>query len=159
MDAKAAFERLKSLVGRWEAITGMGKVTLTYELIANGSALVERDVFEEMPAMQTIYHLDGDRLLLTHYCMLGNQPRMQARWFDPATGEVRFEFLDITNLAAPGAEHMHNLTLRVPDANHLTAEWQGYENGALKSTEKAVFARVKADTAELSGQIDPEDWN
>lgn len=159
MDAKAAFERLKTLVGRWEAKTEMGKVTLTYELIANGSALVERDAFENMPAMETVYHLDGNRLLLTHYCMLGNQPRMQARSFDPATGEIRFEFLDITNLASPGAAHMHNVTLRIADADHLTGEWQGFENGALKSTDKAQFTRVKADDADVSDQIDPEVGN
>ena len=28
--------------------------------------------------MITMYHPDGDGLALTHYCMLGNQPRMKA---------------------------------------------------------------------------------
>lgn len=156
MDAKAAFERLKTLAGRWEAKTEMGKVTLTYEVIAGGSALVEREVFANMPAMETVYHLDGERLLLTHYCMLGNQPRMQARSFDPATGEIRFEFLDITNLAKPGAAHMHNVTLRVSDADHLTGEWQPFEDGALKPADKVQFTRVKADHAETPEQTDPE---
>src|SRR5713226_971817 len=67
-----AFARLKTLVGEWEADTKMGKAHVSYELIAGGTAL-------KMPAMLTVYHLDGERLLLTHYCMAGNQPRMQAR--------------------------------------------------------------------------------
>ena len=46
----AAFARLKTLVGEW------------------GTALIEKESGEKMPAMLTVYHLDGDRLLLTHYC-------------------------------------------------------------------------------------------
>src|SRR5579863_8610060 len=76
-DAAAAFARLKTLVGEWEANRPDGKVRLAYELTGGGSALVERQAEEKMPAMMTVYHLDGDRLILTHYCMAGNQPRMQ----------------------------------------------------------------------------------
>ena len=47
----------------------------------------------------TVFHLDGDRLILTHYCMAGNQPRMQATSYDAKKGEIRFQFLDATNLA------------------------------------------------------------
>ena len=88
----AAFARLKTLVGEWEADTRMGKAHVSYELIAGGTALVERESADKMPAMLTVYHLDGDRLLLTHYCMAGNQPRMQARSFNPESGELEFHF-------------------------------------------------------------------
>jgi hypothetical protein len=142
-DSKAAFERLRSLAGEWEAKTAQGTVHITYEVIAGGSAVVERETPQGMPAMQTVYHLDGSRLLLTHYCMLGNQPRMEAAAFDPATGELKFEFLDVTNLAKPGALHMHNVTLHFVDGDHLVSDWQAFENGALKSTESFHSTRVK----------------
>lgn len=142
IDAKAAFDHLRTLVGEWESKTDREVIHVTYELIAGGSALVEKEVVDNK-TMETIYHLDGSRLLLTHYCMLGNHPRMQARKFDPATGELAFEFLDVTNLASPGAGHMHNVKIRIVDADHLTSEWQMFEGGQLKSTENFQFTRVR----------------
>ena len=142
-DSNAAFSRLKTLVGEWEADTGMGKVHVSYELIAGGTALVERESSDKMPAMLTVYYVDGGRLLLTHYCMAGNQPRMQAHRFDAATGEMEFQFLDATNLASPGAGHMHNARIRVLDDQHYSAAWQFYEDGKPKMTETAQYTRVR----------------
>jgi hypothetical protein len=138
----AAYARLKTLVGEWEADTQMGKAHISYELIAGGTSLVERESAEKMPAMLTVYYLDGDRLLLTHYCMAGNQPRMQARAFNPETGEVAFEFLDATNLT-PGGGHMHNAKIRIADHDHLNTEWEFYENGQRKMAETTQYTRVK----------------
>lgn len=141
IDAKAALDRLRSLAGTWESKSDRGTFRITYEVLSGGSAVVERVMVENMP-METIYHLDGSRLLLTHYCMLGNQPRMEAKEFNPETGELKFEFLDVTNLAHPGAAHMRNVTYRFADADHLSADWQLFEDGALKSTEHFQAARV-----------------
>ena len=138
----AAFARLKTLAGEWEADTQMGKVHLSYEVIAGGTALVEKETGEKMPAMLTVYHLDGDRLLLTHYCMAGNQPRMQVRAFNPESGELEFQFLDATNLAAGGG-HMHSAKFRLVDSNHLATEWEFYENGQRKFVETAQYSRVR----------------
>ena len=141
VDAAAAFDRLKTLVGEWEAQGG--KARLTYELTAGGTALVERESGEKMPAMLTVYHRDKDRLLLTHYCMAGNQPRMEARSFDPATRELRFEFVDATNLADPKTGHMRSVRLRLVDDTHLATEWQFYENGQPTFHETETYTRVK----------------
>ena len=142
-DAAAAFARLKTLVGEWQANTPDGKTLLTYELTGGGSALVERESADNMPGMLTVYHMDGSRVILTHYCMAGNQPRMQAGGINPETGEIQFQFLDVTNLASPGAGHMHNVKLRIIDNNHVDSEWQFYENGAPKMTESAHYTRVR----------------
>ena len=75
--------------------------------------------------------------------MAGNQPRMQANGLNPETGEIQFQFLDVTNLASPGAGHMHNAKLRIVDNNHVDSEWQFYENGAPKMTESAHYTRVQ----------------
>ncbi|HTS24949.1 MAG TPA: hypothetical protein VMH81_03695 [Bryobacteraceae bacterium] len=142
-NAAAAFARLKTLVGDWTADTEMGKTRLSYELIAGGTALVERFTSEKEAPMLTVYHFDGNRLMLTHYCSAGNQPRMQAGTFNPETGEIQFLFLDATNLASPSAGHMHNAKIRLVDQNHMSAEWQFYENGQPKFTEHAQYTRVK----------------
>ena len=142
-DAAAAFERLKSLAGEWQANTKMGTARLTYEVIAGGSALVERDTVADMPAMLTVYNLDGNRLILTHYCMAGNQPRMQARSYDAGSGEINFDFLDATNLASPSAGHMHNARFRFVDHDHFKSAWQFYVNGAPQRTEDFEYTRVR----------------
>jgi len=142
-DAATAFARLKTLVGQWESVTSSGKMHLSYELVSGGTALLERESSETMPSMVTVYYLDGGRLLLTHYCMAGNQPRMQAKPFNSDTGELNFQFLDATNLTSPAAGHMHNAKIRLVDNNHLSSEWQFYENGKPKLTETAVYTRIQ----------------
>lgn len=142
-DAAAAFAKLKSLAGEWEATTDMGKSRLTYEVISGGNSVVERESVEKEGEMLTVYHLDGNRLLLTHYCVAGNQPRMEAKAFDAHSGELRFQFLDATNFANPGVGHMHNVTLHFVDNNHLSTEWQFFENGQQKFTEKAQYTRIR----------------
>jgi len=72
--------------------------------------------------MVSMIHLDGpDRLLLTHYCALGNQPRMQASV--SSDGKViTFNYVDATNLATPDSGHMQKMILTVLDENHHTEE-------------------------------------
>ena len=126
------FEKLKTLVGTWESTARDGKhATATYELVSSGTALLERLGGDAHPDMQmvTVYHADGDRLVMTHYCSAGNQPRMRA---EPASGEVealRFTFLDATNLASPDAGHMHSLVVSFHDPDSFTQEWTWRENG------------------------------
>ena len=70
VDGKAAFERLKSLQGTWETAGGQ-KATTTFELVANGTVLLERYSNPAIPGggqMVSAYHLDGTALVLTHYC-------------------------------------------------------------------------------------------
>ena len=143
VDGAAAFSRLRSLAGEWVADTPMGKVRTTYEVIAGGTAVVERERGEHMPEMMTVYHMDGKRLLLTHYCMAGNQPRMEAGSYDAGSDEIRFQFSGATNLAAPGAGHMHNATFRLTDDDHFSSNWQFYQDGRMKNEEKFDYTRVR----------------
>jgi hypothetical protein len=142
-EANQAFARLKTLVGTWEADLGTQKAQLSYELVAGESALLERETADKRPTMLTLYHRDGDRLVLTHYCMAGNQPRMQLRAFDPKSNEIAFDFDGATNLSSPAAGHMHTTTMHFVDANHIDTEWVFYENGKPTMTERAHYARVR----------------
>ena len=78
--AKAAFDRLKQLEGEWRGKSTKGWTEkVEYSVIAGGSVLMERS-FGAHPNewMATMIHLDRDRLLLTHYCIAKNQPRLVA---------------------------------------------------------------------------------
>lgn len=144
VDAAAAFAKLKTLAGTWEATSKeMGKVRVTYEVVANGTAILENESGEKMPAMVTLYHLDGSRLMLTHYCIAGNQPRMEAKSFDARTGELTFDFVDATSLASKSAGHMHAVKYQFLDATRFTSTWHFHENGQEKFAETATYTRVK----------------
>lgn len=56
--------------------------------------------------MVTMFHLDGDRLLLTHHCVAKNQPRLVATSIDETAAEVIFEFLDATGIESRDRGHM-----------------------------------------------------
>jgi len=131
------FDQLKKLAGAWEGKTTEGKpVSMTLQVVSDGSALMELDEGEKMV---TMYHPDNDRLLMTHYCSAHNQPRMQAE-VSPDGKRFTFNFLDATNLAKPDAGHMHRMILTIEDANHMTQQWF-FLDGTKELTETFKFVR------------------
>jgi hypothetical protein len=147
VDAKAAFERLKTLEGTWQSAGAEGKsATTVFELTANGTVLLERYTNPAMAGgaqMVTAYYLDGSSLVLTHYCIARNQPTLKADRFDASTGEIQFEFVRATNLPSENAGHMRRAFYRMDDASHFTTSWEFFENGKKKMTETERFQRTK----------------
>jgi len=85
-------------------------------------------------SMVTIYHADGNRLALTHYCAAGNQPRMRSD--KPAAGEaLRFSFVDATNLPSPDAGHMHSMAIRFEGPDHIRQVWTWRQEGSEQQKE------------------------
>ncbi len=142
VDAATAFERLKSLAGNWEGRSPMGLTKSTFKVIANGTAIQQEDEMPGHDIMMTVYHLDGGRLLLTHYCSAGNQPRLVAKRFDAGKNEIDFDFLDATGMSGKQAGHIHAAKFRIPGGDHYWTEWMF--SGAGKETPETIdFARVK----------------
>jgi hypothetical protein len=125
--ANQSFEQLKSLDGSWEGKASNGEpVQVSYRVTSNGSALMSEIKGKE--DMISMFNLDGERLLMTHYCAVGNQPRMLAT-ASPDGKTITFDFLDATNLASPEAGHMHHVVISMLDANHHTEEWNYVDHG------------------------------
>ena len=135
------FEKLKLLVGEWtgKATDGVA-VRTVYKLIAGGSALGE---YLSHGDMVTIYHLNGNELMLTHYCAAQNQPRMKAAAFKDGDRALKFSFVDATNMPDMKAMHMHNLVFTFRDANHFTQQWTLYKDGKETQTVVIELERVK----------------
>src|SRR5438477_10450809 len=76
--ANDEFEKVKKLEGSWESTDKDHPCTVTYKVTSGGSAVSEIMTMPNHAEMLTVYHLDGGSLVLTHYCMLGNQPHMKS---------------------------------------------------------------------------------
>ena len=142
--AEPGFDMLKSLVGEWQGEGPDGSpVQLTYELFSGGSALVEKMEPEgDQSSMVTVYHLDGDNLMMTHYCSAQNQPRMRAEPVKGGVEKIDFSFVDATNLSDPSDGHMAGLVVSFLDDDHITQEWTFLAEGK-KSPWTFEFERVK----------------
>jgi hypothetical protein len=128
----AGLEKLKGLVGTWVVPDKDGKpteeVASVVKLTAGGTAIHET-LFPGQPhEMVSIYTVDGSDLVMTHYCMLGNQPRMKAAPKSPAN-QIVFEFAGGSNLDPKKDKHMHAATLTFVDADHIEVHGIGWENG------------------------------
>lgn len=143
--ASQAFAQLKTLIGTWQGENGDGEKTAKiYRLVANGTVLQEEYDVEgrDDRSMTTMYHLDGDRLLLTHYCVANNQPRMQADLSAGDSSTLRFEFRDATNLASPEDGHMHRAVIDFVDHSHMAQAWTFQRDGKEAFTETVRYERI-----------------
>lgn len=127
-DAQKAFDALKSMPGTWAGKSSEGMpVRVEFKVTAGGSAVMSE--ITGHADMISMFHMDGpDRLILTHYCAAGNQPRMQAS-ASPDGKVITFTYFDATNLSTPDAGHMQKMTLTLLDANHQTEEWVFADHG------------------------------
>lgn len=143
----AQFEALKKLAGVWKgkAAHGHGEpidATVTYKVTGAGSALVETLFPGTDHEMLTVYHLDGQHLVLTHYCSAGNQPQMKALPGANAK-KIEFRFSGGANIDPAKTFHMHDAALELVDADHLKAEWISHSNGKAAAPARFDLKRVK----------------
>lgn len=153
-DAQKSFDALKTLAGTW---TGPVTTTpvhpewenkpvwLSMRITSRGNALVHEmkkpgtpdDTKKDDPI--TMLYLDGDRLVLTHYCDAGNRPRMVGKML-PDGKSVEFDFLDVSGSTQYG--HMHHAVFTIIDANHHTEDWTYIEPG-----DKPIHAHMELQRA------------
>lgn len=139
------FAKLKGLSGEWEAAQSSaqftkGQVVVRYRLTGGGTAIAETILPGTDTEMLSVYHRDGAQLVMTHYCCMGNQPRMRAKP-GQTKDEVVFEFVGGTNLNPDKDGHIHGGRIRFVDADHLHSEWDYYAKGKL--VDKHAFDLVR----------------
>jgi hypothetical protein len=148
-DAQKSFDKLKTLAGSWEGhVTTLppepdieGKlVQATLRVTSMGNALMHEMTGAGRPDDPiTMLYVDGDRLLLTHYCDAGNRPRMVGK-MSPDGKTVKFDFLDVSGSTQYG--HMHHAVFTFLDANHHSED-RTYMNPG----DKPVHAHIELQRA------------
>lgn len=141
IEAVAAFDALKSLVGTWQGDLNGQPYTITYRLTGGGSALVETFFPGSDHEMVSIYHLDGSDLKMTHYCAAGNQPRMKLDRKASTAKMFVFEFDGGTNLDPAKDMHIHEGKITIENADHIRGIWTAYQNGKAVHSEEFALTR------------------
>ena len=130
--------KLTALEGEWTLLdengSDTGVVGAVFKPTANGSAVREVMMPGSDHEMLNVYHADGDRVLMTHYCAAGNQPRLTIVPAGDDRLELRFE--SVTNLAHEDANHMHQADFQWHGPNRLTTYWYSKRDG--KVSEEAT---------------------
>jgi hypothetical protein len=136
----APMDRLKSLAGEWSGKADHGdqkhEATVSYKVTSGGTAVMETLGPGTEHEMVTVFHQDGDSIALTHYCMIGNQPRMKAEKNDDSK-KLSFKFTGAGNLKSDRDAHMHDLTIEFLADDHIKSTWTFYKDG--KEDSKATF--------------------
>ena len=147
VDAKAALEMLKSLDGRWAGEgsaeeSHAGEFSHQFRRSANDTVVMETMFAGSDHEMINMYHLDGEDLVLTHYCAAGNQPHMKLDRGNASATELRFDFAGGTNLDPAEDEHIHAAKIIFVDGDHITSSWTGYQGGTEAGVTEFELSRM-----------------
>ena len=137
--ATAKLEQLKSLEGEWTIATAAEMPqggTVNYSTVSGGSVVME-ELFPGTPhSMVSMYHLEDGHLTMTHYCSLGNQPKMVAApGGSPA--KLRFSCVGGPSYDCKRDMHMHSAEFDFLPDGSVQARWASLEGG--KPSHGATF--------------------
>jgi hypothetical protein len=116
-DAQKAFEKLKTLAGSWEG-TVMGiPINFTIRAVSSGTAILHEGNTEKgVPNHEiTMFYVEADRLLATHYCDAGNRSRWEGK-MSPDGKAIEFSFLDVAGSTRGG--YLKDMVITMIDADH-----------------------------------------
>src|ERR1051325_3183237 len=121
-DAQRVFDQMKTLAGTWQG-TIMGiSINVTIRVTSSGTAILHEATTDGgRPPNQeiTMFYVDGDRLLATHYCDAGNRSRLEGK-MTPDGKTIEFSFLDVVGSTRGG--YLKGLVFTMIDATHHVAE-------------------------------------
>lgn len=136
IEKSPAYDKMKTLVGSWEGKVNEGgtalKTNARFQLVSDGSALAAWLGEGSPHEMVTMFHMDGNQLMATHYCAAHNQPRM-VLVNGGDQNRLVFKFKDGTNIQ-PDAGHMRQVAFVFDGANHHIEEWTYLDKGKEETT-------------------------
>lgn len=156
VEAGEVFDRLKSLEGTWKG-TAEGEggeaeaeaeaahdAEHRFEVSAAGSVVMETMAPDSPHEMINMYYMDGDDLVLTHYCSGGNQPRMRLDAAKSTADVLVFDFDGGTNLESAG-HHIHSAKIEMSEDGGMVSRWYAAAGGEIVGGMAFRLDRVEAD--------------
>lgn len=110
----------------------LGAARIKYEVVSSGHAVAEKLLMgtNERDDMLSVYHQEGDQLMMTHFCGSNTQPRLRTKsWTKPIT-ELKLEFLDSTNILNATMMNITFLKLEFLPDGGLRQTWQSHDTKA-----------------------------
>ena len=140
----ALLDQIKSLEGTWTMLDENGQtITASVFTVSSNGSVVREIMFPGQPhEMTNVYHMDGPTMVVTHYCAVGNQPRMRALPGD-TPGVIVFEFDSVTNMTKPDEHRMGGLVLTMKDADHVVASWTSYAGDKTEGSVEFELTRAR----------------
>jgi len=153
--AQEVFDQLKDLAGTWEGqpegqgeeakaeAEAAGIAIHDIQVSAAGTVVMETMGPGTDHEMINMYHLDGDDLVLTHYCAGGNQPQMRLNQTASSADLLVFDFAGGTNLDPEVDNHIHSARIQLVDGDHMESVWKAYGGGKEVATMTFHLARTE----------------
>ena len=152
-DAASAMAFLTTTSGAWDpqvggqhehggarGPAGSAANVVSVKTKALGSAVVHTYAQGTPGEMETVFHMDGDQLLLTHYCALQNAPIPKFVKSDKP-GELKFVFQGGTNFDPSVDAHLHESTFQIKDKDTIEQRSTVFTNGKASPELKSVLHR------------------
>lgn len=139
-ESQDAFDRLLALEGTWIPKNSNGDFRIVFEAISGNTVLLETWIAGSSKHSITVYHLDNDRVIATHYCPQGNQPRLELN-LDGTPDKLDFTYFDATSIENENESYQHNLSFdfRGPDKGLERSET--YITAGVAETDSLILAR------------------
>ena len=147
LTADDAFTTLKGMAGSWHEVPeGVGQeaeaeaemaghqTTHEIEVSAAGTVVMETMAPGTEHEMINMYHLDGEELVLTHYCAGGNQPTMRLNREASTSERMIFDFTGGTNLDPETDNYIHDMELGFKGEGKVESVWNAWSAGEQAAT-------------------------
>ena len=147
-DAESAMAFLSTMAGGWSSASGdtahgSNVPAVSFTPVAGGSAVIET-IAEGTPGeMSSVFHMDGEDLLLTHYCLLQNAPVLRFEASD-TPGLIKFVFQGGTNFDPAVDAHFHEGTFVIKDKDTIESTYVVHANGEPTPEGRSVLKRISA---------------
>ncbi len=125
-EQEALLGQVKQLEGKWAMKAPDGSTHVASEFaVSSGGSVVREVMFPGHPhEMTNVYHMDGRELVMTHYCAVGNQPRMRAASMQG--NRLVFTFESVTNYTGGDQHCMRDMAIEFKDADTIVEHWRSY---------------------------------
>ena len=139
------FEKIKQLAGTWRGKSIMQgeeqDITITYQVTSAGSAVVATHFPGTPNEMMSVYHDNGGKLSMTHYCALKNQPILGLK--NATANSIELEYTDGSNIDQDKDAHMRSLTITFVDDIRIIEQWSMFKEGKLIERSPTKSIRVQ----------------